>query len=210
LVYLGKLHLTVGYEKESRRYFEQALSAAQECGSSLGHAHALVELALYCLTVSDPEKASQFLDEAEKLLSDDADSTLRLSLLFARLQMLVAAEEREKATQLYQSAAELPEAENTWVARARLSLLALSQGEYPRDQAWSSRIADFPEFAWRASWYQAQMAHASQHPREMRQEIEKAASRLRMIAEQLAENERDNYLRTQDAMRFQKWARQVM
>lgn len=210
LVYLGKLHLTVGYDEESRRYFEQALSAAQECGSSLGHAHALVELALYCLTVSDPEKASQFLDEAEKLLSDDADSTLRLSLLFARLQMLVAAEEREKAIQLYQSAAELPETENTWVARARLSLLALSQGECPKDQAWSSRIADFPEFAWRASWYQAQMAHTSQHPREMRQEIEKAASRLRMIAEQLAENERDNYLHTQDAVRFQKWARQVM
>ncbi len=210
LVYLGKLHLTVGYDKESRRCFEQALSAAQECGSSLGRAHALMELALYCLAISDLEKASHFLDEAEGLLSDEADSALRLNLLFARLQMLVAAEEREKATQVYQSATRLPETENTWVARARLSLLALSQGESPKDQAWSSRIADFPEFAWRASWYQAQMAHASQNPRQMRQEIEKAASRLRMIAEQLAENERENYLHTQDARRFQKWARQVM
>jgi len=209
LTYLGKLYLSIGLESEGRQCLEQVLSVARECDSEAGQAQALCELALYHLACSDLEKAGALLDEAERFIGNETDSVLHLNLLCARFQLLIATEKHEEASRLYESATALPVAQNTFVARARLGLLALAQGRTPNDDTWLSRIADFPEFAWRAAWYQAQTSHASRNQQVMRRELERAASRLRMIAEQLAEDEREKYLQTGDAIRFQQWVRQL-
>jgi serine/threonine protein kinase/tetratricopeptide (TPR) repeat protein len=210
LVYLGKLFLAIGYREESQGYFEQALKLAQECGSNLGRIHALCELALYHVANSNLPQAAQLLDESEKLLTDEADSLLRWNVLEARLQLLLAAQEKEKAAHLYRSAAAQGESDTPFVARARLGLLGLRQGESNVDKSWLTRTADFPEFAWRVSWYEAQRSHASHNPALTRQQIENAASRLRMIAEQLVDEEQEKYLQTPDVVSFRQWARTAL
>ncbi|MFH1011224.1 MAG: hypothetical protein V1784_08320, partial [bacterium] len=210
LIYLGKLFLAVGYPEESRRCLEQALAAAHECGSALGRAHALCELAVYQTLDARWEQAGELLDESERLLRGEEDSSLRWNVLNARLQLLILAQKHEQAASLHESVAALQESDTTFVARARLGLLAMRQGKSDGEETWRTRIADFPEFAWRVSWYQAQKAHALQNPVLTRQEIEKAASRLRMIAEQLADEEQEKYLQTHDVKSFQQWARRVM
>ena len=210
LIYLGKLSSVIGAQEESQRYFEQAISTAREAGSDPGLARALGEFALHQIHVSNLETAKNLLDKADNLVQDDADPALKLNLFYARSQLLLAAEEKEKAADLCQSVQALPEATNTFVARAHLGLLMLAQGQTPPDDSWFSDIRAFPEFSWRASWYQAQKFLTKQDRQSMLREVEKAAARLRTIAEQLPEQERGSYLQSGEVVRFQKWVKKAV
>ncbi|MBU1936957.1 tetratricopeptide repeat protein, partial [bacterium] len=210
LIYLGKLSLAVGAQEESQRFFEKAISTAREVSNEPGLARALGEFALYQMHSSDLEKANRLLDEADSTLHDDADPALKLNLFFARLQLLLAAEEKENAADLYASVKALPEAMSTFVARAHLGLLGLAQGQTLPDNSWFADIHEFPEFSWRASWYQAQKLLTNQDRKSILREVEKAAASLRMIAEQLSEKERGSYLQSGDVVRFQKWVKEVI
>ncbi len=210
LIYLGKLSSAIGASEESQRFFEQAISTSREAGNEPGLARALGEFALHQMLFSDLEKANQLLDEADNYVQDDTDPALKLNLFYARSQLLLAAEENEKAADLYESVRTLPEATSTFVARAHLGLFALAHGKTPPDDSWFADIREFPEFSWRASWYQAQKFLTNQDRKSMLREVEKAAARLRMIAEQLSEKERGSYLQSSDVVRFQKWVKEAV
>jgi tetratricopeptide (TPR) repeat protein/tRNA A-37 threonylcarbamoyl transferase component Bud32 len=206
LIYLGKLLLTLEELENAAAVLERAYRAASEVGTKKGQAQAWEGIAMLRHRRGRWSGATEALDQARMLLSEDVDPLALLHFHLTECALRAENGDAEKAKEALASARKVADTKWDPFTAARTLVYGLLFAQEELDTRERPRIirqlSVYPDLLWRYYWGAARLLAAQGAVRKALEEFGRGATVLKSIASRLSERSRDLFLSSPQIKRF--------
>lgn len=210
LIYLGKLLLTLEELEGAAAVMERAYRAANEVGVKKGQVQAWEGIAQLRARRGRWDGATEALNRARMLLSDDVDPLARQHFLLTECAISSERGDLEKAKDALAAARQAAETKWDPFTAARTLVYGLLFAQEELDARERSRVirqlSVYPDLLWRFHWASARGMIAQGAVRKALEEFGRGANVLKAIASRLSERSRELYLSAPQIKRFKEEA----
>lgn len=210
LIYLGKLLLTLEELEGAAAVLERAYRAASEVGTKKGQGQAWEGIAMLRNRHGRWNGATEALDQARMLLSEDVDPLALLHFHLTECALRAENGDTAKAKEALALARKVADTKWDPFTAARTLVYGLLFAQEELDTRERPRVirqlSVYPDLLWRFHWGSARFMVAHGVVRKALEEFGRGATVLKAIASRLSEQSRELFLSSPQVQRFKEEA----